>query len=217
MALKLPQRNSAKRRAFRFKEAAMKVEIRAITKKEAEPYGDNADIVLTGRKAVVFTDDAGNTGALYMKEEDIELLGESYIAENSTMEYSDVCGEWFPKVSWNAYKNDPKRNPSKTVDVEFVCGMEGECTEIWRRLDTGGYLMRQLCREPFARWLTCRKLQGGWLDGNCIRPNVTFRHGTQTETVFYDDWNGTAAYSSTPRPARQMVGWMLHCLRLGVP
>lgn len=75
----------------------MKVEIRAITKKEAEPYGDNADIVLTGRKAVVFTDDAGNTGALYMKEEDIELLGESYIAENSTMEYSDVCRRVVPE------------------------------------------------------------------------------------------------------------------------
>lgn len=178
----------------------MKVEISAITKKEAEPYGDNADIVLTGRKAVVFTDDAGNTGTLYMKEEDIELLGKSYIAENSTMEYSEVCGEWFPKVSWNAYKNDLKRNPPKMVDVEFVCDMEGECTEIWRRLDTGGYLMRQLCREPFARWLTCRKLQGGWLDGNCLRPNVTLRHGNQTETVFYDDWNGTAAYSSTFNP-----------------
>lgn len=54
----------------------MKVEIRDITKEEAVPYGDNADIVLTERKAVVFTDDAGNTGKLYMKEEDVELLGE---------------------------------------------------------------------------------------------------------------------------------------------
>lgn len=40
----------------------MKVEIRDITKEEAVPYGDNADIVLAERKAVVFTDDAGNTG-----------------------------------------------------------------------------------------------------------------------------------------------------------
>lgn len=46
----------------------MKVEIRDITKEEAVPYGDNADIVLAERKAVVFTDDAGNTGKLYMKE-----------------------------------------------------------------------------------------------------------------------------------------------------
>lgn len=178
----------------------MKVVIRAITKKEAEPYGDNADIVLTGRKAVVFTDDAGNTGTLHMNKEDIELLGKSYIAENSTMEYSEVCGEWFPKVSWNAYKNDLKRNPPKMVDVEFVCDMEGECTEIWRRLDTGGYLMRQLCREPFASWLTCYKHQGWWEDGNRIRPNITFRHGKQTEKVRYDDWNGTAAYSDTFNP-----------------
>ena len=142
----------------------MQIEIRDITPEEAAPYGENADIVLTGRKTVVFTDADGNVGKLYMKEEDIDLLGKQYIAENSTLEYSKVCGEWFPKVSWNAYKNDPQRNPPKTIDVEFVCGMEGECTEIWRRLDTGGYLMRQLCREPFARWLTCRKLQGRWLD-----------------------------------------------------
>lgn len=39
----------------------MKVEIRDVTKEEAVPYGDNADIVLAERKAVVFTDDAGNT------------------------------------------------------------------------------------------------------------------------------------------------------------
>lgn len=121
----------------------MKVEIRDITKEEVVPYGDNADIVLAERKAVVFTDDAGNTG---------------------------------------------------------ICDMDGECTEIWRRLDTGGYLMRKLCNEPFARWLTCHKCGASWMDGNCIRPNVTFRNGTQTETVLYDDWNGTAAYNSTFNP-----------------
>ena len=110
---------------------------------------------------------------------------------------SEVCKEWFPSVSWNAYKNDQTRNPPKTIDVEFVCDMDGECTEIWRRLDTGGYLMRKLCNEPFARWLTCHECGASWMDGNCIRPNVTFRNGTQTETVLYDDWNGTAAYNST--------------------
>ena len=39
----------------------MKVEIRDITKEEAVPYGDNADIVLAEQKAVVFTDDAGSS------------------------------------------------------------------------------------------------------------------------------------------------------------
>lgn len=178
----------------------MKVEIRDIAKEEAAPYGDNADIVLTGRKAVVFTDDMGNTGKLYMKEEDVELLGERYIAENSKMEYSRVCEEWIPSVSWNAYKNDQTRNPPKTIDVEFVCDVSEEYAEIWRRLDSGGYLMRKLCREPFARWLTCRKYPSSWMDRNSLRPNVTLRHGKQTETVFYDDWNGTAAYSSTFNP-----------------
>ena len=108
----------------------MQIEIRDITPEEAAPYGENADIVLTGRKTVVFTDADGNVGKLYMKEEDIDLLGKQYIAENSTLEYSKVCGEWFPKVSWNAYKNDPQRNPPKTIDVEFICDMVGERTEI---------------------------------------------------------------------------------------
>ena len=123
-----------------------------------------------------------------------------YIAENSTLEYSKVCEEWFPKVSWNAYKNDPQRNPPKTIDVEFVCDMDSERTEIWRRLDTGGYLMRKLCNEPFARWLVCRERQGWWEDGACVRPNITFRHRKQTEKVRYDDWNETAAYSDTFNP-----------------
>lgn len=178
----------------------MQIEIRNITPEEAVPYGGNTSAVLAGRKTVVFTDADGNSGKLYMKEEEIDVLGERYIAENSTMEYSKLCDEWFPKVSWNAYKNDPTRNPPKTIDVEFVCEVKEEYTEIWRRLDTGGYLMRKLCREPFARWLTCRKYPSSWMYGNCIRPNVTFRHGAQTETVFYDDWNGTAAYSGTFNP-----------------
>lgn len=67
-------------------------------------------------------------------------------------------------------------------------------------MDNGGYLMRQLCREPFARWLTCYKHQGWWEDGNRIRPNITFRHRKQTEKVRYDDWNETAAYSDTFNP-----------------
>ena len=62
----------------------MEVEIRDITPEEAAPYGENADIVLTGRKTVVFTDADGNVGKLYMKEEDIDLLGKQYIAENSS-------------------------------------------------------------------------------------------------------------------------------------
>lgn len=66
----------------------MEIEIRDITPEEAAPYDENADIVLTGRKAVVFTDADGNVGRLYMKEEDIDLLGKQYIAENSTLEYS---------------------------------------------------------------------------------------------------------------------------------
>ena len=156
--------------------------------------------VLTGRKRVRFEDEQGNVGISYVLETDIEKAGLSYLAENTNMEYSAVTNKWVPTISWNAYMNDPERNPPKTVDVQYVETMTGEDTEIWKRLDGKGYLMRQLCREPFARWLTCDKKQWGWCDRNNLRPNITLRNGDQTETVLYDDWNGTAAYSETFNP-----------------
>lgn len=63
----------------------MQIEIRDITPEEAAPYGGIASAVLAGRKTVVFTDADGNSGKLYMKEEEIDVLGERYIAENSIM------------------------------------------------------------------------------------------------------------------------------------
>ena len=42
----------------------MKIEVRAITAEEAEPYSVHADVVLAGRKTVVFTDEEGNVGKL---------------------------------------------------------------------------------------------------------------------------------------------------------
>lgn len=176
----------------------MNIQIREITAEDRAQY-DNPEI-LDGRKAVVFTDDKGNAGILYMPENEIEELGEEYIAANSKLEYSAFCETWFASVSRNAYENDLVRHPPIVIDVTFVERMMGEDTEIWKRIDGKGFLMRQRCREPFARWLTCFKVQGGWRDGNCIRANVTFRHGGQTETVTFDDWNGPAAYSNTFNP-----------------
>lgn len=176
----------------------MNIQIREITAEDRAKY-DNQEI-LDGRKAVIFTDDDGNTGLSYVPESVIEELGVEYIAENSELEYSSFLGEWIASISRNAYENDPKRHPPMVIDVVFVEHMMGEDTEIWKRADGGGYLMRQRCREPFARWMTCTKVQGGWLDGNRIRANVTFRHGAQTETVTFDDWNGSAAYSNTFNP-----------------
>lgn len=178
----------------------MKIEIRDITPEEAAEYGEQSDILLADRKAVVFTDDDGNTGVLFMEQKDIDTLGKRYIEENSRIGYSTVMGEWIPNVSWNAYMNNPERNPPKTIEVEFVELIAGEDTEIWHRLDTGGYLMRKLCNEPFARWMTCYKHKFWYGEGNRIRPNITFRNGKQTETVRYDDWNETAAYSDTFNP-----------------
>ena len=100
----------------------MKVEIRDITKEEAVPYGDNADIVLAERKAVVFTDDAGNTGKLYMKEEDVELLGEQYIAENSrhAIRRRPLMSSSFATWMANAQKSGADSTPAATSCGNFA-------------------------------------------------------------------------------------------------
>lgn len=178
----------------------MKIEIRAISEEEAHPYGGLDAPALTDRRTVIFTDDEGHTGILFMKNEGIERLGEEYIATHSKLEYSSVCDEWFARVSENDWHNDPLRNPPRTIEVSFVELMRGENTEIWRAADGKRFFMRQRFREPFARWLTCRKTQNGWEDGFCVRPNITFRNGEQTETTRYDDWNETAVYSDSFNP-----------------
>lgn len=178
----------------------MKIEIRAINE-EAYPYGGLDSEVLKGRKTVVFTDEDGNYGYLFMKNEEIEMLGAEYIATHSKLEYSEVCEGWFAAVSQNDYHNDTHLNPPRTIEVCFVETMRGVDTEIWKEVDGKHYFMRQRFREPFARWLTCYKTQYGWEDGACIRPNITFRHGQQTETTRYDDWNGTAVYGDLFNPS----------------
>lgn len=153
------------------------------------------------RLAAVFTDEAGHSGKLFIEPEIIERLGAQYIASHTTLEYSNVCGEWFPKLSQNDYYNDPARNPPKTIEVSFIEEKCGEQTEVWKSVETGNYFLRMLCREPFARWMTCgNRTMTGFTDRAEIRPNVTFKHGEQTETVHYDDWNGPAAYSDTFNP-----------------
>lgn len=178
----------------------MKVEIRAISEGEAHPYGGLDAPALADRRTVIFTDDEGHTGILFMKNKDIERLGEEYIATHSRLEYSGVCKEWFARVSENDYHNDPQRNPPQTIDVGFVEAMNGVYAEIWREVNGPRYFMRLRFREPFARWLTCYKTQHGWEDGCCVRPNITFRNGEQTETTRYDDWNETAVYSDSFNP-----------------
>lgn len=181
----------------------MKIDVRDMKREEINSLTDagfDGDRIANERKTLVATDGDGNTAIAYVEESAIERLGVEYIREHAKLVFSKELDEWFLRISENDFHNDPARNPPRTIDVRFVEDMHGENTEIWRNVDTGAYYMRQLCREPFARWLTCDKRHSGWDDRACVRPNITFRHGSQTETTTFDDWNGTAAYSSTFNP-----------------
>lgn len=182
----------------------MKLQIRPMNNEEIgdlNACGMNGDALAGTRLAAIFTDEMGHAGTLFIEAETVKRLGEKYIAAHTTLAYSEVCKEWFPKLSQNDYYNDPERNPPKTIDVKFIEEKCGEQTEVWKSVETGDYFLRMLCREPFARWMTCgNRTMSGFTDGAEIRPNVTFKHGKQTETVRYDDWNGTAAYSDTFNP-----------------
>ncbi len=182
----------------------MKLQIRLMTSEEIgelNACGMPGGELSQGRLAVVVTDKENNTGKMFLETEIIERLGAKYIASHTKLEYSEVCKQWFPKLSQNDYYNDPERNPPKVIEVRFIEEKRGEQTEVWKNVETGEYYLRMLCREPFARWMTCgNRSMAGFTDRAEIRPNVTFKHGKQTETVRYDDWNGPAAYSDTFNP-----------------
>lgn len=181
----------------------MKLEIRLMTSEEISELngcGMPGHELANNRMTVVVMDTEGNTGKMFLETEIIERLGTKYIAAHTTLEYSEVCKEWFPKLSQNDYYNNPERNPTRTVEVRFIEEKCGENTEVWQNVETGDYYLRMLCGESFARWMTCGNRMTGWQDRSEIRPNITFKHGEQTETVRYNDWNGVAAYSDSFNP-----------------
>ena len=152
------------------------------------------------RQTVEYTDEDGHTGHIFVENKLIEELGSNYIATHCSLRYSEVLNCYDCNLSQEEFRNSPLTNPPKTVDVKFVEEKAGENTGVWQSVETGQYYLRFLFREPFARWMTCGNRNSGWQDQNTIRPNITFRHGNQEETVLYKDWNGSAAYSDTFNP-----------------
>lgn len=184
----------------------MKLEIRLMSSeeiKELNACGMPGDDLAQKKLAVVFTDESGHSGKLFIETEIVERLGAKYIATHSKLEYSKVCDEWFPKLSQNDYYNDPERNPPKTIEVRFIEEKCGEQTEVWQNVETDDYYLRMLCNEPFARWMTCGNRMTGWQDRNNIRPNITFKHGTKRKRS--DTTIGTERLP-TPTPSTQISG-----------
>lgn len=175
----------------------MKITISEITAEDLALF-DSPEI-LDGRKRMDAVDADGHKAYTYILEETIQRLGLEYIEKHCYLQYSEVFEEYSLFVSEADYYNDPERNPPKTVSVEFVEMKDGEYTEVWRNVDTGSYYLRQLCNEPFARWLTAGNRMTGFTDRSCFRPNITIRNiaNGQTERVYYHDWNETAAYKDT--------------------
>lgn len=182
----------------------MKVKQRRLTADDVcrlNKDGMNGEYIAQNRVVLEFEDDDGHTGILYVESDITDRLGLEYIAANTKLEYSKVCDEYFPKLSQNNYYNDPTRFPERTVQVAFVDTVPGESTEVYRAIESGHYYMRQVShREPFAKWLTAGKCEGGYVDRTEVRANITFEHKGQLEKITYDDWNGPAAYSNTFNP-----------------
>lgn len=183
----------------------MKIEIKNVEINDIDRYnqcGMDGRTILAGHVKLIATDDDGNTGITYLEEKVVEKLGVAYIKDHITLTYSDICQEFFVNISQNDFKNDPTRNPARCVTVRFLGTKNGENTEVWQNTDSGCYYLRMLSNEPFARWMTCGGRSTGWVDRKEIRPNVTFMNAEngEIETVRYDDWNGTAAYSDTFNP-----------------
>lgn len=186
-------------------ESGLTVEITGMTQEDFDRFdgcGMDGFSCLAGRYKLVVHDRLGHEGITYMEIAEFDKLGLEYIRNHAVLEYSEMCKEWFVKISQNDFHNNPEKNPPKCVTVRFIEMKCGENTEVWQDAYSGKYYLRMLCNEPFSRWMTCGGRSTGWLDRNEVRPNVTFMNAAngEIETVRYNDWNGTAAYSDTFNP-----------------
>jgi len=157
----------------------------------------NADACLEGRIKASFTDRAGNTADLFIDTETYERLGEAYISANTVLRYETFIEQWRAKLSENNYYNDLTRNPEKVISLVFdsIDPMTGR--EVYQSKDSKWIYTREVSRrEPFARWMS-HGAKMCYDSGVEVRANLVFEFAGQTEKVFYDDWNGVAAYSTT--------------------
>lgn len=177
-------------------------EVSAEDREQFEESGMDPTTCLDGRYKLIVSDNREHKGITYMEITEFDKLGLDYIRNHAALEYSEVCKEWFVKISQNDFHNDPERNSPKCVTVRFIEMKCGENTEVWQNTASGRYYLRMLCNGNFARWMTCGGRSTGWEDRREIRPNVTFMNADngEIETVRYNDWNGTAAYSDTFNP-----------------
>ena len=160
--------------------------------------------VLDERIKATFTDAEGHSGELFLEKEKHERLGEKYIAENSSLEYSKFLETWMVCVSENAYYNDPVRYPPLAITLRYISKRESDGAEVYKRTDVAKgakrYCVRYVSnRENFARWCISSGYKNSEFDSRC-RSNITFVCREQCETVRYDDWNDVAAYSDTFNP-----------------
>lgn len=166
--------------------------------KELEDAGLKASL-LDDRVKIVAVDDDSHVGTLFIGQKDYDRLGEDYIRQNVSMQFSKFTNSWFVRVSENNFYNDQARNPDKIIPVSFVEIENGTGRQVYRGEDWRYYLRDVSNREPFAKWYICGKRRV-FEDGNEPRANLIFQCGEQQEKVVYDDWNGVAAYSDTFNP-----------------
>jgi hypothetical protein len=156
------------------------------------------DHMIQEHRKVICIDSKGHEGYILMPAHLLEKAGVDYIKNHATLTYSDFCEEWVVKISFNDFYNDPKRNPDKTISVEFIGIQEGSGREIYRDANGKHYLRENhFPKENFAKWYICSTRLPFGDDGDEPRPNLVFCHNGQQERVRYDDWNGVAAYSDT--------------------
>ena len=87
--------------------------------KELEDAGLKASL-LDDRVKIVAVDGDSHVGTLFMGQKDYDRLGEDYIRQNVSMQFSKFTNSWFVRVSENNFYNDQARNPDKIIHVSFV-------------------------------------------------------------------------------------------------
>ena len=178
----------------------MVVEFLTVSDKDREEFEATlgSSEMLGGRTKVVVTDEEGNSGYCFMKDENIEKLGKRYIESHAKLRYSSFFERWEVNISENDFYNDTEKYPEKEIQLTY-CGIDpGTGREVYKGVDGKRYYLRETHypRERFAKWFVygCKRAID---EGDEPRANLIFVFNGQKEKVRYDDWNGVAAYSDT--------------------
>ena len=168
--------------------------------------GLNGPYIAQDHYLIQARNEAGAFDEVYLERRIVEEVSALYVVEHAVLSRQED-GSATLNIDLHPHYNSIERFPPKTINVEYITEIPGECKEIYRSLEDGRYYQRLPSpRESFARWVSCHGPKMGYMDKARIRANITFRHCSAVETVSWRRWNGNGAYDEQFHPGFRKGG-----------